>query len=85
MTTTYSTTEVAETTASASHPSRLLRRCWDAVRERRERARTRAALYGMSDRELRDIGIVKDIGIPRGEIEYMVSGEPLPDTWVRRR
>jgi hypothetical protein len=39
----------------------------------------------MSDRELRDIGITKDIGIARGEIEFMVSGEPLPDIWLRRQ
>ena len=78
MTTAYLTTELAETTASTSHLGRLLRRCRDAVRERRERARVRATLYGMSDRDLRDIGIA------RGETEYVVSGDPLPDTWARR-
>lgn len=85
MTTTYLTTELAETTASTSYLSRFLRRWRVAVRERRERAQVRAALRRMSDRELKDIGIARDIGTTRSEIEYMVAGDPLPDAWVRRQ
>ena len=44
-----------------------LRRCWHALQERRKRARLRAALYALPDRNLRDIGIA------RGEIEYLAS------------
>jgi uncharacterized protein YjiS (DUF1127 family) len=39
--------------------------CWSALHERRKRARLRAALYGLPDRHLRDIGIA------RSEIEYL--------------
>jgi uncharacterized protein YjiS (DUF1127 family) len=54
-------------TASVSAVTGFLRRCWSAHQARRERARVRAFLYAMPDREL------KDIGISRSEIEYHVS------------
>jgi uncharacterized protein YjiS (DUF1127 family) len=50
----------------------LLRRHWDALKERRERARVKAIFYGMQDREL------KDLGFTRSEIESVMvdtSGE----------
>ncbi len=40
---------------------------WAAFREWRKRARLRADLVGLSDREL------TDIGISRGEIDYVAS------------
>ena len=56
-------------TASVPRATMLLRKCWDAFKERRERARVRAILYGMHDREL------KDLGFSRSEIEsVMVDG-----------
>ncbi|HJZ43729.1 MAG TPA: DUF1127 domain-containing protein [Hyphomicrobiaceae bacterium] len=58
---------VHATTAWVSAVAGFLRKCWSAHQKRRERARVRAILYGMPDREL------KDIGICRGEIEYLVS------------
>jgi len=65
-------TEAQNTTASVSSAARLLRKCWEAFKERRERARVRAILYGMQDREL------KDLGFTRSEIESVMvdsSGE----------
>jgi uncharacterized protein YjiS (DUF1127 family) len=55
------------TTASMSAVAGFLRKRWSAYRERRERARAKAILYAMPDREL------KDIGICRGEIEYHMA------------
>lgn len=64
---TYLTTELGETTAPASQALvGLLRKHWDAFKERRERARVRAIFYGMHDREL------KDLGFTRSEIESVM-------------
>jgi uncharacterized protein YjiS (DUF1127 family) len=43
--------------------ARLLTKGWGALKDRGERARVRALLYGMEDREL------KDLGFTRSEIE----------------
>ena len=72
MTATHMATELGQTTASASHVARFLKKYWSAFQERRERARVRAILYGMHDREL------KDLGFTRSEIESVMvdsSGE----------
>ncbi|HET7383022.1 MAG TPA: DUF1127 domain-containing protein, partial [Pseudolabrys sp.] len=45
----------------------LFKRYWDAFQERRKRQRLRATLCDLSDRELQDIGIA------RGEIDYVAS------------
>ena len=45
----------------------LLRRCWDAFLERRERDNLSARLSGLNDRELLDLGIA------RGEIDYAAA------------
>jgi uncharacterized protein YjiS (DUF1127 family) len=75
MTTAYATTQLGEHAASASHAlTRFLGRHWSALKERRERARVRAILYGMPDREL------KDLGFTRSEIESVMvddSGERI--------
>ena len=49
----------------------LIRRCWDALQERRKREKVRAALYGLNGRDL------KDIGIAHGEIEYVASNPDI--------
>ena len=49
----------------------FIRNCRDALQERRKRAKVRAALYGLSGRDL------KDIGIAHGEIEYMASNSNI--------
>ena len=47
--------------------SSLAWKYWDAFQVRGERQKLRAALFGLSDRELMDIGIARD------EIDYIAS------------
>jgi uncharacterized protein YjiS (DUF1127 family) len=47
------------------------RGCWNALQERRKRAKVRAALYGLNGRDLQDIGIA------HGEIEYVASNPDI--------
>ena len=35
----------------------FIRRCWNALQARRKRAKVRAALYGLNDRDLHDIAM----------------------------
>ena len=49
----------------------FIRRCWDALQERRNREKVRAALYGLNGRDLHDIGI------SHGDIEYVVSNPDI--------
>ena len=49
----------------------FIRRCWNALQERRKREKVRAALYGLNGRDL------KDIGIAHGEIEYVASNPDI--------
>ena len=63
---TFSAADLGHPTASASHLVRLFKKGWDTLSERRERARVRALLYGMQDREL------KDLGFARSEIESVM-------------
>ena len=49
----------------------FIRGCWNALQERRRRAKVRAALYGLSGRDLQDIGIA------HGEIEYVASNPDI--------
>jgi uncharacterized protein YjiS (DUF1127 family) len=65
MTTIHGAAEYSQTAEFTSHVASFFTRCWNALQERRKRARLRAALYGLQDRELRDIGVA------RGEIEYL--------------
>ena len=69
MNTTFRTMGLAQTTRSTVFS--LFRRYWGAFqerrKERRERQRERAELYRLNDWELMDIGMT------RGEIEYVVS------------
>jgi uncharacterized protein YjiS (DUF1127 family) len=65
MTTIHRTAEFAQTAELAPQVSAFLKRWWSALQERRKRARLRAALHALPDRHLRDIGIA------RGEIEYL--------------
>lgn len=53
--------------ASMRNVLSLLKGCWRAFRERRERERLRVNLHELSDRELNDIGLT------RGEIDYMAA------------
>ena len=71
MNTTFRTTGLAQTTGSTRGAFSLFRRYWGAFqerrKERRKRQRERAELYRLNDWELMDIGMT------RGEIEYVVS------------
>ena len=49
----------------------LIRGCWNALQERRKRAKVRAALYGLNGRDLHDIGI------SHGDIEYVASNPDI--------
>lgn len=46
---------------------RLIGVCWNALQERRKRAKVRAALYALDGRDLHDIGIA------HGDIEYVAA------------
>jgi uncharacterized protein YjiS (DUF1127 family) len=71
MSTTYGATGLGQTAVSTRRVSSLFRRYWDAFqarrKERRKRQRERAELCRLNDWELMDIGMT------RGEIEYVVS------------
>ncbi len=65
MTTVHRTLEFVETADPAPRFSAFIKRCWTALQQRRKRARLRAALYALPDRDLRDIGV------SWSEIEYL--------------
>ena len=67
MSTTHGTTWLERTSVSTRHVSSFIWQYWDALQERRERRKLRATLSDLSDREL------VDIGIARGEIDYIAS------------
>lgn len=77
MDTTFSTTGLAQTTRSTRRVFNLFRRYWGAFQERRKRERLRADLCGLDDRELQDIGIT------RGEVDYVVSNRSIDPRGVR--
>jgi uncharacterized protein YjiS (DUF1127 family) len=70
MTTIQEASELGVTSASTWHVSGTVKKLWCALQERRNRGRLRATLNGLQDREL------KDIGISRAEIDYIVFCEP---------
>lgn len=49
----------------------FIRRCWNALQERRTREKVRAALYALKGRDLHDIGIA------HGDIEYVASNPDI--------
>ena len=65
MSTTYTTTSLAQTTASTPRVSGAFKNFWGAFQEWRKWERLRADLCNLSDRELMDIGTT------RGEIDYL--------------
>ena len=77
MSTTYGATGLGQTAASTRRVSSFFKRYWDAYQERRERERLRAVLYGLNDWELQDIGIA------RGEIEYVASNRGIDPRGIR--
>jgi uncharacterized protein YjiS (DUF1127 family) len=77
MNTTLSTTGLAQTTGSTQRVLSLLRRYWGAFQDWRKRDRLRVNLCGLNDRELQDIGIT------RGEVDYIASNRSSDPRGVR--
>ncbi|MGY8678219.1 DUF1127 domain-containing protein [Bradyrhizobium sp. UFLA05-153] len=77
MSTTYNAARLDRRLASARRVVRFLERYWEAFQERRKRARLQAALSDLGDREL------IDIGISRGEIDYVASNPNIDPRGVR--
>ena len=64
-------TVLAQTAVSNQQFAGFIRRCWDALQERRKREKVRAALYGLNGRDLQDIGIA------HGDIEYVAANPDI--------
>jgi uncharacterized protein YjiS (DUF1127 family) len=79
MTTTHSASKLVETAELRAYVASFFRRHWYAHQERRKRQRLRATLYGLADRDL------KDIGVTRSEIEYIALNGTDTGVDPRRR
>jgi uncharacterized protein YjiS (DUF1127 family) len=77
MTTTFSTTAFSATTRTKRRLFSLFRRILLGVQEWRKRERLRAVLCALDDRELQDIGMT------RGEVDYVVSSRSTDPRGVR--
>ena len=77
MSTTYGAAELRQTAGSTRRVSSFFKRYWGAFQERRKRQRLRTDLYDLSDRELMDIGIT------RGEIDYVASNRGIDPRGIR--
>ena len=63
----YRTAGLAQTTTSQRRDSSTFKNFWDAYQEWRKWERLRGDLCNLSDREL------MDIGISRGEVDYVAT------------
>ena len=77
MSTAYNAAGLGQTTASTRRVYSFLRSYWEAFQERRKRQRLRADLSGLNDFELQDIGIT------RGEIDYVASNRSIDPRGIR--
>jgi uncharacterized protein YjiS (DUF1127 family) len=77
MNTTYGATGLGQTAVSTRRVSSFFKRYWGAFHERRKRQRLLANLCDLSDRELNDIGIT------RGEIDYVASNRHVDPLGIR--
>jgi uncharacterized protein YjiS (DUF1127 family) len=73
----YSLVELTQTLVPARLGLTFLKSSWGALQEWRKRQRLRATLYDLSDRELMDIGIT------RGEIDYVASNRGIDPRGIR--
>ena len=71
MSTAHSAIGLIGMTGSTRRVASFIRRYWDAFQERRKRERLRADLSELNDWELQDIGIT------RGEIDYIASNRSI--------
>ena len=69
--------ELRQTTASTRRVFNFFGSCWGALQEWRKRERLRADLCGLNDRELIDIGIA------RGEVDYVASNRSIDPRGAR--
>jgi uncharacterized protein YjiS (DUF1127 family) len=77
MSTIYGATRLGQTAASTRRVSSFFKRYWSAFQERRKRQRLRAELSCLNDFEL------QDIGISRGEIDYVASNRSFDPRGIR--
>ena len=77
MSTAYNAAGLGQTTASTRRVCSFLRSYWEAFQERRKRERLRADLSCLNDFEL------QDIGISRGEIDYVASNRSIDPRGIR--
>ena len=77
MSTAYNAAGLGQTTASTRRVYSFLRSYWEAFQERRKRQRLRADLSCLNDFEL------QDIGISRGEIDYVASNRSIDPRGIR--
>jgi uncharacterized protein YjiS (DUF1127 family) len=77
MNTAHGATALGQTTVSTRRVSSFFKRYWGAFQERRKRERVRADLSYLNDLEL------KDIGITRGEIDYVASNRTIDPRGIR--
>ena len=77
MSTAYNAAGLGQTTASTRRVYSFLRSYWEAFQERRKRERLRADLSCLNDFEL------QDIGISRGEIDYVASNRSFDPRGIR--
>jgi uncharacterized protein YjiS (DUF1127 family) len=77
MNTAHGATASGQTTESTRRVSSFFKRYWGAFQERRKRERVRADLSYLNDLEL------KDIGITRGEIDYVASNRTIDPRGIR--
>ena len=77
MSTTYSDTGLGQTAASTRRVASFFKKYWGAFQERRKRQRLLTNLCDLSDWEL------KDIGITRGEIDYVASNRGSDPRGIR--
>jgi len=77
MNTAHGVTRLGQKTGSTRPLFSLFGRYWDAFHERRKCQRLRATLCDLNDREL------EDIGIARGEIDYVASNRSIDPRGIR--
>jgi len=77
MSTTMSRTSIVDRSGSTRRVFSLFNKYWGAFQEWRKRERLRADLCGLNDRELQDIGIT------RGEVDYVASNGSIDPRGVR--
>ncbi len=77
MSTTYVAAGFGQTAAPMRCAFRFFEKYWGMLRQWHERDTLRGALYGLSDRELQDIGTT------RGEIEYVARSRSVDPRGVR--